>query len=456
MNSKSSLWRKVVLLPLVGALLFVSTATMFPKKSEACCSCIQTALVTEAPDWLINVIGRTFLHVWFRFEIHKRLFMRVQFWSNNLSVALRDMGEQLSGVSMQQAFIIGTFMDASYQMETQQVLQTFQARAHKDYHPSVGMCEFISNAKSLADSERKSELNQIALLQRSQDRLFGSAYTSAALGVASDVQSRLDQFKRKFCDPADNNGQLTGFCEPENAGGSPEEQRNGVERFNKDIDFIRGVEHPYTLNVDFTDNVPTEHEEEIMALSVNLYGNSVFEREKTEDLKKEIRNGVPLDNLRTAQAKYMDARSLAAKLSVAENSFNAITGLKSEGTPGAKEFMNAVFRQLDIPPEQLEEQLDDFIGERPSYYAQMDVLTKKLLQSPEFYTNLYDKPANVERKGAALQAIGLMQKFDLFKSHLRNEANLSVLLELAVTDLQFEIENEVKIKNKSAPGARGN
>ena len=72
----------------------------------------------------------------------------------------------------------------------------------------------------------------------------------------------------------------------------------------------------------------------------------------------------------------------------------------------------------------------------------MEILTKKIYQNPDFYTNLYDKPANVERKGVALQAIGLMQKFDLFKSNLRSEASLSVLLELAVIDLQKEVENE--------------
>ena len=36
-----------------------------------------------------------------------------------------------------------------------------------------------------------------------------------------------------------------------------------------------------------------------------------------------------------------------------------------------------------------------------------------------------------------------MQKFDLFKSYLRNEASLSILLELAVMDLQEEVENEI-------------
>ena len=189
MSSKKYFWRRFVLLPLVGLLLFTSTATMFPKKAEACCSCIGTTIETEIVDWIFNVIGRTWVHEWFRFEIHKRVFMRVQFWGNNIAVALRDMIEELSGTAMLQTMNVGMLMDAQHQLETQQILQVLQARAHKDYHPSVGMCEFISNAKSLADSERKGELNQMVMTQRSQDRLLGSAYTVASAGAFCRTKS---------------------------------------------------------------------------------------------------------------------------------------------------------------------------------------------------------------------------------------------------------------------------
>jgi len=84
------------------------------------------------------------------------------------------------------------------------------------------------------------------------------------------------------------------------------------------------------------------------------------------------------------------------------------------------------------------------IDDNPSYYAQMEILTKKLYQNPNFYTNLYDTPANVERKTVALQAIKLMQKFDMLKSHLRGEANVSILLEMAVEQLQREVEDQIQ------------
>ena len=138
-----------------------------------------------------------------------------------------------------------------------------------------------------------------------------------------------------------------------------------------------------------------------------------------------------------------------AKLSVAKNSFNAITSMKAAGTSGSRDFMVGLLNDLGINGTSGgADNIEELLGPAPtggstlgpSYHAQMEVLTKKIYQNPDFYTNLYDKPANVERKKVAMQAIGLMQKFDLYKSYLRYEASLSLLLELAVTDLQEQIE----------------
>ena len=72
----------------------------------------------------------------------------------------------------------------------------------------------------------------------------------------------------------------------------------------------------------------------------------------------------------------------------------------------------------------------------------MEVLTKKLYQNPSFYTELYDKPANVERKRVALQAIDLMQKRDIYQSLLRSESILSLMLETDVMAEQDSIINK--------------
>ncbi len=427
---KKPFWKKFVLLFVISTFFFTSTMTFFPKKSEACCSCMTETLSAEIENWVQEIIFSGVQIVLVMLG-HKLVYMKSSFWANNLGVAMRDMAEQLSGVAMQQTLIVGQFIDAQHQMETQQILQTLQARVHKDYHPSVGMCEFASNAKSLAESERKGELNQVIMVQRAQERLLGNSYTSAARGPGADNDSRLQLFTTRFCDLMDHNAGLDLLCE--NGGNDP-------DRLNKDIDYNRTVDYPFTLDMDFYDSDLTDNEAEVLALASNLYGHDVPLRFTPQALETP-----PASNKLTGpQGQYMDQRADMAKLSVAQNSFAAITGMKSSGSPGAKEFIDAVFEGLDM-----EGGFDEMIGELPSYHAQMEILTKKLTQNPDFYTNLYDKPANVERKGVALQAIGLMQKFDLFKSHLRNEANLSVILELSVSKMQKEIENRI---NKQEEG----
>jgi hypothetical protein len=366
------------------------------------------------------------------------------FWEDNLLPALQLMAEQLTAVAMQQAQIIGSFIDAKDQLETQQLFQKLDARAHKDYHPSVGMCEFGSSAKSLAASERKGELTSIVLSRRSQARQLGSA-NNAAAPDGGDERSRLKQFREKYCDMHDNNNGLDYMCEHDQSKTLSGAIGGRSGRLNKDIDYVRTMDAPWTLDMDLTNTTLTDakesDEEDVMALANNLYGSSVFFHLPGYSL--ETKPGAAPGS--AMQRYYLDMRSILAKQSVAENSFNAIAALKTAGAPGSKEYLAALVKELGVQ----QADADKLLGPNPSYYAQMEVLTKKLFQNPDFYTNLYDTPVNVERKGVAIQAIGLMQKFDIYKSYLRNEANMSILLELAVQDLQQEAENAAVL-----PGAR--
>jgi len=392
------------------------------------------------------------------------------FWEDNLLPAMMLMADQLSATAMLQMEMVGAMFDAKHQLETQQLLQKIAARTHKDYHPSIGLCEFGSGAKSLAASERKAEVNAVVMSQRSQDRSLGAVGTSAAIGEDSDKQSRVKQFREKFCDPADNNNGLTYLCDHDQAGAGtvvgasrfntatpPAATGPAHDRKNKDIDYTRTIDAPWTLDVDFVSTVVdptdgtvpastlTDNEEEIIALASNLYGHKAFIRPPSKSLEAQ-----PGHRFTNMQKIYLDMRSVIAKRAVAENSFNAITAMKSEGTPGSRDYLVAMMRELGVAPADAAQ----LLGDNPSYYAQMEILTKKIYQNPDFYTNLYDKPANVQRKNVALQAIGLMQKFDLFKSHLRHEASMSILLELAVMDLQGEVENEINQMTSEGTQAR--
>ncbi len=409
----------------------------YPRAASACCTCVGSVANPDAGWWnttINNINSRvTTEFTSLRVEIVNVL------WEDNILPAMMLMADQLSAVALQQTQIIGTFFDAKQQLEAQQSLQKMAARAHKDYQPSIGVCEFGSSIKSLAASDRKMEFNAVVMAQRAQDRALGHTGMAAATGEDGDKVSRIRQFRQKFCDTADNNNGLFYLCDHDQIFSGGPKGAADDERKNKDIDFARTVEMPWTLDIDFSNETVTHNEEEVLALASNLYGHNVFVRPPSGTLKD-----VTGQDITAVQSAYMDARSVVAKRSVAENSFHSITAMKAAGAPGSKDFLKAVLAELGVDGEGAgPTDITKMLGDNPSYYAQMEVLTKKIYQNPDFYTNLYDKPANVQRKGVALQAIGLMQKFDLFKSYLRNEASLSVLLELAVMDLQEEVENEI-------------
>lgn len=410
------------------------------KSALACCTCYSKVDSVSNHEWFssyesggtVEVIT-TAIHN--EVNAHESWLIKFMF-EDNILPAMQLMAEQLTVVALQQVEIIGAFFDAKHQLETQRSLQKFQAEAHKDYHPSVGMCEFGSGVKSLAASERRAEYNSVLLAQRSMDRQLGNANSSAASGEEGDKTGRLLQFIKYYCDPQDNNGGLDLLC----SGGGGDRTR-----YNKDIDYARTVDFPWTLKVNYTDDTLEPEEADVIALANNLFGHKIFSRVPHTLLKGLGEQGGDRERLRPAHEAFMDMRALVAKRSVAENSYNAIVGMKSEGTGGSTKYLEAMLKELGVENTSASGQaLTKLLGEKPSYHAQMEVLTKKIYQNPDFYTNLYDKPANVLRKDAALQAIGLMQKFDMFKSNLRAEATLSVLLEMAVIDLQEEVETNIK------------
>ncbi|MCF8495689.1 MAG: hypothetical protein K9G62_03370 [Alphaproteobacteria bacterium] len=433
---KRNSWRyRGVRTLLMAALLAVPVS--LPPSGPAyalCCKCEKAVEKTEKKQWE-DTLEKINKHIETEFTALKIWWAQL-FLEDNILPALMMMSDQLTAVGMEQMFAIGTFVDAKFQMETQQVMQEMNARTHKDYHPSMGMCVMGTQVKSLAASERKGEIGAFFMSQRVQDRNLGNQSSSASAGEDMDKAGRLEHFRQKFCEPKDNNDGLGNLCS------------GGIKKLrNADLDYVRMVELPWTLDADFTDNQKTNEEEALMALQSNLFSHTVFKLPTGDSLAS-----VPGEEVTPLQRRYQDARSIAAKRSVAQNSFGAIVSMKTEGAPEAREYLIKVIQDLGLSQQEAEllSGKAQFEGKQPnwkkispSYYAQMEVLTKKIYQNPDFYTNLYDKPANVDRKGVALQAINLMQKFDFLKSLLRSEASWSVLLELGLMDVQEEIETEM-------------
>lgn len=421
--------------------IFTATATMTvaPKPAHAaiccvsCCNCVESTVILDLAMWLVTWLSIN-IFILAQLLIHRTVWFDIVFWQQTVLPALMQVGISLSAVSTFQTMVIGMFIDAKEQLETQRLLQELHAKTHKDYHPSIGMCEFGTRVTTLASSERQGEVNARILSQRSTGLFLNNQ--AANSGVSGDVKTRLTKYQTAFCDSFDNENSLAQLCPQRAPTGTSADEVEERDRFNKDIDYQRTILDPLTLNADFTSGgEATDQEEEIFAMASNLYGFDAFDIAEYDELANN-----PDSPISSAQEAYLDARATIAKTKVAENSFNALVALKSAGTDNnSRQFLASYLEELGMPATDIEE----FIGENPSYYAQMEILTKKAYQSPLFYTNLYDKPANVKRKGVAIQAISLIQKFDLLKSHLRTEASLSIMLELAVGKLQREVEDNI-------------
>ena len=360
-----------------------------------------------------------------QFIFHESWIMNEYFLLTVLP-ALMLMTEQLTTTGMHQTLVIGTFFDAKHQLETQRLFQKKMAEAHKKYQPNVEMCTIGTTADSLAAAEQNGITTAHILAQKSLNRQLLSVDSNSSDGPKEDRQGRLALFITRYCDMNDNNGYMEPVC-------SASAPSNTI---NKDVDYAGLVATPMTINADFTDGAtdPNTDEIDILSLTSNLFAH---------DVPPQLAE--TLTATEAAQMTYMDLRSVVAKRSVVENSFYNIIGMKTSGTEESgtslqtKEYGQIILEQLGIPAAEA----DVMLGERPSYYALMQLIAKKIYQQPEFFTNLYDTPANVLRKDAAMRAIDLMVDRNVYKSDLRQEAVLAVLLELQLMDYQSDVQNRL-------------
>lgn len=355
-----------------------------------------------------------------------------ELWVTSLEL----MTTQLSTVMMQQVAAIGMFFDAKHQLETQRLLQLKYARAHKDYQPSVQMCEIGTLSRDLANSKRRADLTQVTVAQKMIARALATGQTSTAEGSGTDTRSRLQDYIDNYCNVNDNNRNNTLLCDGTAA--TPEQK-------NIDIDFTRLIDAPLTLNVNFANSSatasPTDQAAEAQT-EKNLFTflNYIFMHEAFPNIPQEN------TTLASFVVPYQEARAIMAMRSVAQNSFAHLIAVKSSGPKTSGEniapYLKALMREMGLQ----DADIIELVGENPSYYAQMEVLTK-MAQDPRFVTELQGKPANVRRVRAAMTAIKLMQDRDINEALMRREMLISMILELKLrekqADLQVDINNTI-------------
>jgi hypothetical protein len=474
-----------VTLSLFLSVFFIGMTTIVRPALASCCGCssgdVEAAksFIEDAHEGNDELIDHTQTEWDDDLEAYENWLINT-FLNEEVAVAAAMMVTQMSAVAMQYTQIIGAFLDAQTQLDTQRVLRNLQYEAHRDYVPSETFCHFGTNVRSLAATEDRGRYNALALSRISLARQMGTVNVAGSDTSVADHRSRWKQFVDTYCDPLDNNFQdVSGVGNPLNVPAS--EPRTGLllacdhdgsgsgldigardeNRFNRDINYTRLIEKPRTLEMKLSDstinstitpastlyvapiNQPGD-EEDVIAMSKNLYGHNVLSRSVTSTLLTRF----------DAKRVYLALRSVAARRNVAQASYNAIVALKSAGTThemignetragvgsGAdtafvlddkqtRRYMGAIIKQLlPADPAATAANIFSLIGYSPSYFAQLEVLSKRIYQDPSFYSNLYETPANVARKRVAMKAIELMVDRAIYESQIRREMGVSVLL----------------------------
>ncbi len=401
---------------------------------ESCqntCMAISTA-ETGSPDNAATTLG----HISNEFEKHRTWIIDKFFKDSEsgdptgLLAAMQLMAHQFTNNAVQQVHAIGKFFDAKHQLETQALFSDLKLDTHQNFSVSTELCEVGTLSQSLMGSQRKTDITSKVISKQIISRQLLPEGRLSEDGQSGDYENRLVDFINLYCNKRDNNQNLDRLCMQ----GNPRS-----EDMNRDINYTDTVDSVKFLDLDFIDGAdPSRDEKAIIALSQNLYGHRLLPYVSPNTLV--TRQDEP--SFPGAAEAYLDARALMAKRSVATNSYAAITALKTKGETGSQPFIYALINEM-TDDELATEDIVNEIGLRPSYHAQMEILTKKLYQRPEFYSELYDKPANVLRKNVALQAATLMQKRDLYQSYLRSEMTLAVMLETLLMREQKILETNM-------------
>jgi len=430
----------------VLAITFLCLNFALSKAANACCNCClwnthitetlttYTDTVSVAADGFEKLVD--FLYA--DSDDSKTL------WKGQILPQLRIMGMELTTATQSFNTSIGAFFDAQSLQDSILRMQTLAAETARNQTPSVSMCQYATLSKSLSASEvaQKETTRAISVLNLKRNTLNNKLQSSRSSN--DDAEARLAQFKSKYCigisDSAEFSGVLGTLC----TAPAPPADPNTIpplnaRKRNKDINFVQTLGLPKTIPAALYPGPygPTEslsQFEDIIALSKNLYGSTAMNSATKEELTPKTG--------KTSQYNMLKRRALQAKRNVAQHSFANYVGLKAatdraDGSElSIKPHIEGLLTLMGVD-NSANNRFTDYFAKAgneltessPSYWTQMEVLTKTLYQDPRFYASLYDNPANVKRQQAAMKAIELMQERDIHETSLRTETLLSLWLE---------------------------
>lgn len=335
------------------------------------------------------------------------------FWEGTVSPGFQRILSTVSANIVNQGASQATFLEGQDHIRAVSALQQGSAQSARNYLPSESLCRFGTLSQSLATDDADVRTAQIAIATVGLKRDIGALGSASQAGAAGDMSARMDRFVKGNC--KDTQGNLNLLCPSDSKRDFPDQEKD--TRYNRDINYTRTIDIDQTLDANFVNTSELRPAvQDVMSLSQNLYGHKQVSGRLTE---KQI-------NTTAGQNVNRMTRSVSGARSVAQNTYAAIAAMKSQGSGSSRPYMKAILTKLGIA----DDKIDAALSEKPSYYAQMDILTKKLYQSPSFYVNLMEGKTNVARQSGAMEGLELMQDRDIYNSMRRSEMLLALMIQL--------------------------
>lgn len=359
-------------------------------KTFGCCSCDDVTKVTQGMfdghrqnNWMAKLGGKKFTPQ-----------MDLGTASHTAHLILQPA---LSG-NLLNAATQAEFLDAQNEAATNSITQS---------RASEGLCRMASLSQSIAANDQRRTVNQLLFSEIGLARANGKEGSLSARGTVDDTRERIAQFKGEYCRGSDFNNALSLFCGATLSIFS--QNKKPFRRQNADINFAESFALRPSLNINFADPKLMMDEQSMIAMSYNFY--------RHEPVSPRFASGsiTSIDYMRNFRMKL-------AMQSVAQNSFYAQVAERAAGSGKAVPSMNALVREMGAKP----------LPANPSYYQQMQFLTKDLYKNSNFYGTLMEGKTNVARQSAFMDAVDLMQTRDIYLSSLRSEMLLSSLVELQI------------------------
>jgi len=400
------------------ALIIIVIMSPSAVHAQACVSCATIAANQEATRALVTLRHEEMrTHITNEFTAQKKYVheLFIKYVITFLQQISRDYNLSLQQISVAD----GGFVDASEQMASQRVMQEKMGDALKRNQPSTNICAVGTNVGKLAQAQEAQTIAMSALNQNMMSRLLGTTGSSAAEGEQADRRARAKAISEDYCNPNDNNGGLGAACS----------KTETDEKTNQDIDISQMLHQSDTLRLDFTGEADDTDNAGVMALFSNMFSNKAPFRMSEAMLKNP--GNLP---------KLLDQRAAILKHSVAAAPFMQAVGQMASTPTASTEYMSGVMKGLGIGDDEI---IKKELGENPSYKAQMNFLTKKMLQDPSFYVGLQDSPENAARQEVALMAVDQMQRYDTLQVYLSSEMALSALVATELRKQQGLVQKRI-------------